>query len=74
MIVRPDGTLLTWLAASPATVYLASSDGGAQFISVTGPGGPIVALPDGYVSLGSSPALSRDGTTWTPTLAGYSFR
>ena len=65
IVVRPDGTVLAWLQTSPTVTYALSTDGGHTFGNVTGPGGPVIAVSDGYVSLGSPPKLSRDGSTWT---------
>jgi photosystem II stability/assembly factor-like uncharacterized protein len=64
LVVRPDGSLLAWLQGRPTVVYAQSTDGGHTFNNVMGPGGPVIAVSDGYVSLGSSPKLSRDGLTW----------
>jgi hypothetical protein len=64
LVVRADATVLAWLASSPATVYLGSSNGGRTFTNVTGPGGPVLAVSDGYVSLGGGTKLSSDGLNW----------
>ena len=64
IVVRPDGAVLAWLQTSPAVTYALSTDGGRTFGIVPGPGGPVIAVSDGYVSLGSPPKLSRDGSTW----------
>jgi hypothetical protein len=64
LVVRPDGSLLAWLATSPAVVYAQSIDGGYTFTNVAGPGGPVIAVSDGYVSLGAPPKLSLDGWSW----------
>lgn len=72
MVVRPDGSLLTWLATSPTVTYLESTDAGAQFrVTSTGPGGRVFAVPDGYVQLGAQAAVSRDAATWAPTQVPY---
>lgn len=65
-VVRPDGSLLIWQAEPPAPVFLESTDAGASYHAVSGPGGPVVALPGGYVALGEHTALSRDARTWVP--------
>jgi hypothetical protein len=64
IVVRPDGSVLAWLQTSPTVVYAQSTDGGHSFANQAGPGGPVIAVSDGYVSLGSPPKLSRDGSTW----------
>jgi hypothetical protein len=64
LVVRPDGAVLAWLQTSPTVTYALSLDGGHTFGNVAGPGGPVIAVSDGYVSLGSPPKLSRDGSTW----------
>ncbi|GIJ51153.1 hypothetical protein Val02_80390 [Virgisporangium aliadipatigenens] len=65
-VLRTDGSILVWLADSPGAVYAESSDGGRTYHSTNGPGGPIVAVSDGYVSISDPPAMSRDAHTWTP--------
>jgi hypothetical protein len=64
LVVRPDGSVLAWLETAPTIVYAQSADGGHTFVNVAGPGGPIIAVSDGYVSLGSPPKVSVDGLTW----------
>jgi hypothetical protein len=64
LVVRPDGSLLAWLATSPALVYAQSTDAGHSFVNVAGPGGPVIAVPDGYASLSNPPRLSSDGSNW----------
>lgn len=67
MIARSDGSLLIWITRDQVTSYLRSTDGGASFVpdeGPPGPGGPIVTLRDGFLALGTSPALSHDGVTW----------
>ncbi|MEN3310517.1 MAG: hypothetical protein V7603_6719 [Micromonosporaceae bacterium] len=72
LVVRPDGSLLAWLASSPTITYLESAEAGAQFrVTSSGPGGPVFAIPDGYVELGIRPALSRDAATWAPAQVSY---
>jgi hypothetical protein len=71
LIVRPDGSLLAWLNTSPATVYVQSTDGGASFTEAAGPGGPIIAVADGYLTQGLPAKLSRDGRTWVPARVPY---
>jgi hypothetical protein len=66
LVVRPDGSVLAWLQTSTTVVYALSTDGGRTFANTTGPGGPVIAVSDGYVSLGSQPKLSPDGLTWAP--------
>jgi hypothetical protein len=66
LVVRPDGSLLAWLATAPAPTYAQSTDRGRTFSNVTGPGGPVIAVSDGYVSLGTPPKLSSDGSNWAP--------
>jgi hypothetical protein len=72
IVVRPDGSLLAWLATSPTLSYIQSTDGGLRFANVSGPGGPVIAVSDGYVSLSTPPKVSSDGSSWTaatlPTL------
>ncbi len=74
LVVRPDGTLLAWLDTGLTVAYLNSSDGGATFTATaTGPGGPVYAISDGYVSVGTAPKLSHDAATWSPaTIPGFS--
>jgi murein DD-endopeptidase MepM/ murein hydrolase activator NlpD len=64
LVVRPDGSLLAWLETDPTVVYAQSTDGGHTFANVAGPGGPVIAVSDGYVSLGAPPKVSVDGSTW----------
>jgi hypothetical protein len=72
LVVRSDGSILAWLASSPTITYLESTDSAGQFrLTSSGPGGPVFALPDGYVELGSRPAISRDGASWAPTRIAY---
>jgi hypothetical protein len=67
LAVRPDGTVLAWLATTPAVSYLQSADRGLVFRALdNGPGGALYELPDGYVATGVEPKLSRDAATWTP--------
>jgi hypothetical protein len=72
LAVRPDGTLLAWLATTPAVSYLQSTDRGLTFRALdNGPGGALYPLPDGYVATGVEPKLSRDAATWTPAELPY---
>jgi hypothetical protein len=64
LVVRPDGSVLAWLQTTTTVVYAVSTDSGRTFANATGPGGAVIAVPDGYVSLGSQPKLSPDGLTW----------
>jgi hypothetical protein len=65
MIVRPDGSVLAWLADEPAPVYLESTDGGQTFHGTSGPGTAIVSTPGGYLVLGQPVSVSRDARTWS---------
>jgi hypothetical protein len=71
LVVRPDGSLLAWLGTSPATVYAQSTDGGRHYANVAGPGGPVIAVADGYVCLAGAPKLSNDGFTWANAVLPY---
>jgi hypothetical protein len=72
LVVRPDGSLLAWLSSNPTVTYLDSAGAGAPFrVSSSGPGGPVYAVPDGYVELGSKPAISRDAATWAAAHVSY---
>jgi hypothetical protein len=64
-VVRPDGSVLVWLEDPPVAVFLESGDGGRTFTSAVGPGGPIVPISDGYVSVSDPPKVSGDGRSWT---------
>jgi hypothetical protein len=64
LVVRPDGSLLAWLASSPTVTYAQSHDEGSSFTNVQGPGGPVIQVSDGYVSLSGPPKVSTDGLTW----------
>ncbi len=66
LVVRPDGSILAWLQTTTTVVYALSTDSGRTFANTTGPSGPVIAVSDGYVSLGSQPKLSPDGLTWAP--------
>ncbi|HKS99121.1 MAG TPA: sialidase family protein [Rugosimonospora sp.] len=75
LVVRPDGSLLAWLASSPTIMYLESTDGGTTF-RVTGSGqggptGPVYAVPGGYIELGGQPAVSRDTASWATMPVSY---
>lgn len=68
MVARADGSLLVWITQGRITSYLRSTNRGASFVpdeGPPGPGGPIVVLRDGFLALGTSPALSHDGVTWS---------
>ncbi|GAB3869793.1 hypothetical protein ACFPIJ_15235 [Dactylosporangium cerinum] len=62
-LVRPDRSVLLWVAGDSETVYLESLDG-EHFGIVAGPGGGIDPVDNGYASLGASPRLSTDGRNW----------
>jgi hypothetical protein len=62
-LVRPDRSVLLWVAGDSETVYLESLDG-EHFGIVAGPGGAIDPVDNGYASLGISPRLSTDGRNW----------
>jgi hypothetical protein len=65
LVMRPDGSLLAWLASRPAPTYAQSTDQGRTFSNVTGPGGPVISVADGYVSLTlPAPQVSSDGSNW----------
>jgi len=67
LVVRPDGALLAWLDTGLTVAYLQSPEGGGSFTATAaGPGGPVYAVSDGYVALGTAPKLSRDAATWFP--------
>jgi hypothetical protein len=65
-VVRRDGSLLVWVEEAPGAVFLESTDLGASYRTATGPSGPIVAVPDGFVAIGDPPLMSFDGHTWSP--------
>lgn len=63
-LVRPDRSVLLWVAGDSETVYLESLDG-EHFGVVAGPGGGLDPLDNGYTTLGTpSPRLSTDGRNW----------
>ncbi len=62
-LVRPDRSVLLWVAGDSETVYLESLDG-EHFGIVAGPGGGLDPVDNGYASLGAVPRLSTDGRTW----------
>lgn len=64
LVVRPDNSVLAWLASSPTVTYAQSYDEGRSFTNVQGPGGPVIHVSDGYVSLSGPPKVSTDGLTW----------
>ncbi len=70
-VVRPDGSLLVWQDGPPAPIFLESTDSGASFHPVSGPSGPVVMVPGGYVALGERTYLSRDARTWAPEPVPY---
>ena len=63
-MVRPDGSLLAWLSTSPTVTYAQLPNGGHSFTGVQGPGGPVIQVSGGYVSLSGPPKVSSDGLTW----------
>jgi hypothetical protein len=70
ILTPPGGSISVWLSNDDAAgvSYLRSTDAGSSFSPVIGPYAPtgeVVSLSDGYVALGSQPALSRDGRNWT---------
>jgi photosystem II stability/assembly factor-like uncharacterized protein len=68
LVAAQDKSLVAWLSTNSGTVLMRSKDGGVTFAPYHAPGtpaGPIVTVSDGYLMLGSQPALSRDGVTWT---------
>jgi hypothetical protein len=72
LVVRPDGSLLAWLANNPAITYLEATGVGGQFrVTQAGPDGPVYAVSDGYVELGPRPALSRDAAHWAAAKVSY---
>jgi hypothetical protein len=81
LVITPDGSLLASFTAAPktagtagSTTYLISKDQGATFLPPTGPlmaSGPIVAVGNGFVSLGTSPAISPDGVNWQAAYVPY---
>ena len=62
-LVRPDRSVLLWVAGDSETVYLESLDG-EHFGIVAGPGGGLDPVDNGYASLGAPPRLSTDGRNW----------
>lgn len=64
LVVRPDGSLLAWLSTSPTVTYAQLPNGGHSFTGVQGPGGPVIQVSGGYVSLSGPPKVSSDGLTW----------
>ncbi len=64
-IVRPDGSVLTWLVDDSAPAYLESTDGGQTFHGATGPTAAIVPVSDGYVVVSQPMAVSRDARGWS---------
>jgi hypothetical protein len=71
LVRRPDGALLAWRTVGAQYQYAVSSDGGRHFVTAAGPGGPIVAIGGGYVSLGVTPKVSLDAITWRTAMVGY---
>jgi hypothetical protein len=62
-LVRPDRSVLLWVAGDSETVYLESLDG-EHFGIVAGPGGRIDPVDNGYASFGTPPRLSTDARSW----------
>jgi hypothetical protein len=74
MVAEHDGSLLVWFTNGGITTYMRSVDSGETFQPDTGPpapGGAIVQVSDGYVSVGTQPALSHDGQTWVAAYVPY---
>ncbi len=74
MVAKPDGSLLVWFTNDGVTTYLRSVDHGETFLPDTGPlapGGTLVQVRDGFISLGTEPATSRDGATWAAAFVPY---
>jgi hypothetical protein len=74
MVAKADGSLLVWFTNAGITTYLRSVDHGQTFTPDTGPpapGGSIVQVRDGYITLGTEPATSRDGATWAAAYVPY---
>ncbi|MDT5036798.1 MAG: hypothetical protein QOE03_1983 [Micromonosporaceae bacterium] len=63
-VARPDGSLLTWLAAGSVPIYQESTDGGRTFHEGSGPGA-IVADPTGYVVVAQPMWVSPDARSWS---------
>ncbi len=75
LAVRPDGAVLAWVGTTPTISYLQSGDHGASFHALdNGPGGELYPLPDGYVTVGPTPKLSKDAATWTAAKLPYLLR
>jgi hypothetical protein len=69
-----DGRLTVWLVTTAGTTYLSSTDGGISFVPAVGPvaaPGPVVALSNGYLTLGGRPAISTDGNSWSSPYVPY---
>ena len=70
MVAKPDGSLLVWFTNVGITTYLRSIDHGQTFMPDTGPpapGGTIVQVRDGYITLGTEPVdVPRRGRPGQP--------
>jgi hypothetical protein len=74
MVAKTDGSLLVWFTNAGITTYLRSVDHGQTFTPDTGPpapGGAIVQVRDGYITLGTQPATSHNGQTWLAAYVPY---
>jgi hypothetical protein len=74
LVTRADGSLLVWFTRAGVTTYLRSVDHGETFTPDVGPpapGGAIVKVEDGYLTLGSNPTVSRNGMTWSAADVPY---
>jgi hypothetical protein len=61
------GVQVFYVAGDGDTTFTRSNDNGVTFVPTDVPfatGGPIVAVPGGYVMLGFAPKLSTDGRVW----------
>ncbi|WP_433214578.1 WD40/YVTN/BNR-like repeat-containing protein [Dactylosporangium sp. CS-047395] len=66
-LVRPDRSVLMWVYSNPATVNTTvffDSNDGEHFAVVSGPGGTIAAVDNGYASLGDPARVSHDAHSW----------
>jgi photosystem II stability/assembly factor-like uncharacterized protein len=63
-VLRPDGSLLTWLSGTSVPTYLESTDGGQTFHDGSGPGA-IAAASDGYLVVAQPMWVSRDAHAWS---------
>jgi hypothetical protein len=62
-VARHDGSVLLWIQDVDSPIFL-NSDDGETFSSAVGPGGDVVAVGGGFVSLGERPEVSSDGVAW----------